>query len=76
MSKTYFARLFDNANEGESKGPIIGHLPEWFLTQRTRIIYNGPVGICAESLEQYIFYQHTCFRGAQDQMVSLSRMST
>ena len=44
-SENMFARLFDNATEGETSGAIIGHLPDWFLQRRTQIIYNGPVGV-------------------------------
>lgn len=40
----YFGKLFQNNSEGESSGPIIGHLPDWFLAETNQIIYNGPVG--------------------------------
>jgi beta,beta-carotene 9',10'-dioxygenase len=40
-----FAKLFQNASEGQASGPILGHLPDWFMSQDTTIIYNGPVGV-------------------------------
>lgn len=36
-----YSKLFENATEGDSSAPIVGHLPEW--VQGT-LIYNGPVG--------------------------------
>lgn len=40
-----FARLFQNASEGDAKAPIMGLLPDWFLAKKAKVIYNGPVGL-------------------------------
>eukprot|EP00095_Tigriopus_kingsejongensis_P007905 snap_masked-scaffold132_size323655-processed-gene-2.5 protein:Tk07905 transcript:snap_masked-scaffold132_size323655-processed-gene-2.5-mRNA-1 annotation:"-carotene 9 -oxygenase" len=36
-----FGKLFENASEGDSSGPIVGRIPSWVTGS---LIYNGPVG--------------------------------
>ena len=45
MTEQYFGKLFQNSHEGEASGPILGHLPDWFLAETNQVIYNGPVGL-------------------------------
>ena len=40
-----YTKLFQNNSEGDSKGRIKGHLPDWIMSEVNKIIYNGPVGI-------------------------------